>query len=217
MPSESPTPRVLFGVALTSGSLLMTELSLTRIFSVTMYYHFAFMAISIALFGLSASGVYVFLFRDRLAARSTVRLLTSHALAFAALTLIALAALVRVRVGFQLDACQHRVDLHHVLAGGAAVLRRRRRRVHRDRPPQRQRQPGVRGRPARCRGGVSPVAACAQPAGCARRHRRGGAHGGRGGGAVRRTGTSRAPGDDRGSTRCGGGDCRAIAARAIYA
>ena len=39
----------------------MTELSLTRIFSVTMYYHFAFMAISIALFGLSASGVYVFL------------------------------------------------------------------------------------------------------------------------------------------------------------
>ena len=101
MPSESPTPRVLFGVALTSGSLLMTELSLTRIFSVTMYYHFAFMAISIALFGLSASGVYVFLFRDRLAARSTERLLTSHALAFAALTLIALAALVRVRVGLQ--------------------------------------------------------------------------------------------------------------------
>ena len=43
----------------------MTELSLTRIFSVTMYYHFAFMAISIALFGLSASGVYVFLMRDR--------------------------------------------------------------------------------------------------------------------------------------------------------
>ena len=71
MPSESPTPRVLFGVALISGSLLMTELSLTRIFSVTMYYHFAFMAISIALFGLSASGVYVFLLRDRLAARST--------------------------------------------------------------------------------------------------------------------------------------------------
>ena len=101
MPSESPTSRVLFGVALTSGSLLMTELSLTRIFSVTMYYHFAFMAISIALFGLSASGVYVFLFRDRLAAHSTARLLTSHALAFAALTLISLAALVRVRVGFQ--------------------------------------------------------------------------------------------------------------------
>ena len=44
-------------VTLTSAALLMTELALTRIFSVTMYYHFAFLAISIALFGLSASGV----------------------------------------------------------------------------------------------------------------------------------------------------------------
>ncbi len=44
----------------------MTELALTRIFSVTMYYHFAFLAISIALFGLSASGVYVYLARGPL-------------------------------------------------------------------------------------------------------------------------------------------------------
>ena len=41
----------------------MIELALTRIFSVTMYYHFAFLAISIALFGLSASGVYVYVMR----------------------------------------------------------------------------------------------------------------------------------------------------------
>ena len=60
---------MLFGVALISGALLMIELSLTRIFSVTMYHHFAFMAISIALFGLSASGVYVFLWRERFAGR----------------------------------------------------------------------------------------------------------------------------------------------------
>jgi hypothetical protein len=39
----------------------MTEIALTRIFSVTMFYHFAFLAISIALFGLSASGVFVLL------------------------------------------------------------------------------------------------------------------------------------------------------------
>ena len=50
---------MLAGVACVSAALLMTELALTRIFSVTMYYHFAFLAISIALFGLSASGVYV--------------------------------------------------------------------------------------------------------------------------------------------------------------
>jgi len=55
--------RHLAGVALTSATLLMTELALTRIFSVVMYYHFAFLAISIALFGLSASGVFAFTFR----------------------------------------------------------------------------------------------------------------------------------------------------------
>lgn len=36
----------------------MLELSLTRIFSVVFYYHFAFLAISIALFGLGAGGVF---------------------------------------------------------------------------------------------------------------------------------------------------------------
>ena len=77
----------------------MTELSLTRIFSVTMYYHFAFMAISIALFGLSASGVYVFLQRDRWRDTPPPRLLAAHALAYAAVTVVALAVLVRLRVG----------------------------------------------------------------------------------------------------------------------
>ena len=63
---ESASALTLIGVALTSASLLMTELALTRIFSVTMYYHFAFLAISIALFGLSASGVWIFVARNRL-------------------------------------------------------------------------------------------------------------------------------------------------------
>jgi hypothetical protein len=77
----------------------MTELALTRIFSVTMYYHFAFLAISIALFGLSASGVYVFLARRRLARYEPASLLGWHALAYALVTTVSLAALVRVRVG----------------------------------------------------------------------------------------------------------------------
>lgn len=77
----------------------MTELALTRIFSVTMYYHFAFLAISIALFGLSASGVYVFVFRRRLLAGDPDRLLAWHAVIFTAATVFALAWLVRLRVG----------------------------------------------------------------------------------------------------------------------
>ena len=53
----------------------MTELALTRIFSVIMYYHFAFLAISIALFGLSASGVFAYIARGWLSRHSTGRLL----------------------------------------------------------------------------------------------------------------------------------------------
>ena len=91
--------RALVGVGAIAGAILMIELALTRIFSVTMYYHFAFLAISIALFGLSASGVYVYVMRHRFESRSTGGLLTTHSLLFAAATVLALAALVRIRVG----------------------------------------------------------------------------------------------------------------------
>ena len=67
----SLAPRHLAGISLISGTLLMTELALTRIFSVVMYYHFAFLAISIALFGLSASGVCAYVFRSWFDRRST--------------------------------------------------------------------------------------------------------------------------------------------------
>jgi hypothetical protein len=46
---------------LTTLATLLLELSLTRIFSVVFYYHFAFLAISIALFGLGAGGVVSYL------------------------------------------------------------------------------------------------------------------------------------------------------------
>jgi hypothetical protein len=50
-------PQIYFAVAATSLATLLLELSLTRVFSVIYYYHFAFLAISIALFGLGAGGV----------------------------------------------------------------------------------------------------------------------------------------------------------------
>lgn len=100
----SPAPRTFersaaAGIASVSAALLMTELALTRIFSVTMYYHFAFLAISIALFGLSASGVFVYVMRQRLAGADTRELLAAAALAHALATVAALACLVRIRVG----------------------------------------------------------------------------------------------------------------------
>ncbi len=48
----------------TLGTLVL-ELSLTRIFSVVFYYHFAFLAISIALFGLGAGGVFSYVIAGR--------------------------------------------------------------------------------------------------------------------------------------------------------
>jgi hypothetical protein len=51
-------PQVYFGVAATTLATLLLELALTRVFSVVYFYHFAFLAISIALFGLGAGGVF---------------------------------------------------------------------------------------------------------------------------------------------------------------
>jgi len=56
--TTTPWPQVYLCVLLTTMATLLMELSLTRIFSVVFYYHFAFLAISIALFGLGAGGVF---------------------------------------------------------------------------------------------------------------------------------------------------------------
>ena len=56
--SKRHWPQIYFGVASTSLATLLLELALTRVFSVVYFYHFAFLAISIALFGLGAGGVF---------------------------------------------------------------------------------------------------------------------------------------------------------------
>ncbi len=50
--------QLYFGLGFTTLGTLILELALTRIFSVVFYYHFAFLAISVALFGLGAGGVF---------------------------------------------------------------------------------------------------------------------------------------------------------------
>ncbi len=67
------------GLFLTTLSLLQLELFLTRIFSVTMWYHFAFMAISLAMFGLAAGAVLI----EILPQRSTHEMLARSAFLFA--------------------------------------------------------------------------------------------------------------------------------------
>jgi hypothetical protein len=64
MPSESGPragARTFAGLFLVTLSTLTYQLLLTRTFSVTMYYHFAFVAISVTMFGMAVGAVSVFL------------------------------------------------------------------------------------------------------------------------------------------------------------
>ena len=82
--------RIFFGIALVTLSVLILELSLTRLFSATMYYHFAFMAISLALFGSGASGVFIYIIQRRLDEARTGGWLAIAALLFAISTIFSL-------------------------------------------------------------------------------------------------------------------------------
>ena len=62
-PPERTSSALLVAIALTSFSALLLELALTRLFSVVLFYHFAFLAISVALLGLGAGGVFAYLRR----------------------------------------------------------------------------------------------------------------------------------------------------------
>jgi spermidine synthase len=79
-----------FAVALASCATIALELALTRIYSVTMYYHFAFMVISLALLGLAMAGVTTYLlprvFRDERASAIAAIVM----IGFAVTTLLAL-------------------------------------------------------------------------------------------------------------------------------
>jgi hypothetical protein len=55
---------VALAIGLMSFSALLLELGLTRLFSVVLFYHFAFLAISIALLGLGAGAVFAYLRRE---------------------------------------------------------------------------------------------------------------------------------------------------------
>jgi hypothetical protein len=64
-PERRPKRSTYVGLLLVTLSTLMYEIALTRIFSVTMWYHFAFVAISVALFGLTAGALLVHLLPRR--------------------------------------------------------------------------------------------------------------------------------------------------------
>src|SRR5438128_4237422 len=93
---------VLAGVALSSFAALLLELALTRLFSVVLFYHFAFLAISIALLGLGAGGVCAYLAKTRLARLETRTLLARLSALNAVLIPVVLEVLLHVPVSLKL-------------------------------------------------------------------------------------------------------------------
>ena len=82
LPSPQAKPGTYAGLFLVTLSTLMYEILLTRIFSVTMWYHFAFVAISVALFGMTVGALIVYLAPDRFPAEKTNERLIQSSLLF---------------------------------------------------------------------------------------------------------------------------------------
>src|SRR5229473_6650810 len=89
---------LLGGLALTSFAALLLELALTRLFSVVLFYHFAFLAISIALLGLGAGGVFAYLLKRRLVRFRTRAMAARLCMANAILVLAVLEIVLHVPV-----------------------------------------------------------------------------------------------------------------------
>src|SRR6202171_6169633 len=101
--SEIPEKALLAGLALTSFSALLLELSLTRLFSVLLFYPFAFLAISIALLGLGAGGVFAYLLKARLNLIATERLASRVCLANSLVVFLVLDTVLHTRVALEVS------------------------------------------------------------------------------------------------------------------
>src|SRR6266705_4499469 len=101
--SVSPSSRtLLLGIGLSSFAALLLELALTRLFSVVLFYHFAFLAISIALLGLGAGGVCAYLAKARLARLETRTFLARLSALNAVLIPVVLEVVLHVPVSLKL-------------------------------------------------------------------------------------------------------------------
>lgn len=96
--AETPERTLLAGLGLTSFAALLLELALTRLFSVVLFYHFAFLAISIALLGLGAGGVFAYLLKKRLTNVETRTLAARLCLANSVVVLLVLEIVLHVPV-----------------------------------------------------------------------------------------------------------------------
>jgi spermidine synthase len=95
--------RTYAGVGVITLATLLLELLLTRIFSVTLYYHFAFMVISLALFGLGLAGVMLYLRPERHPEEQLAAQLASCSRRFAVSLVVSLLYILNHSVTVPLD------------------------------------------------------------------------------------------------------------------
>jgi hypothetical protein len=101
--NNTPNRAVLFGIALCSFAALLLELALTRLFSVVLFYHFAFLAISIALLGLGAGGVFAHLGKEQLAQFGTRSLVSRLCSINALIVPVVLVIVLRIPVSLEIS------------------------------------------------------------------------------------------------------------------
>jgi len=90
-------------IAIVSCASLLLELALTRLFSVVLFYHFAFLAISVALLGLGAGGVFAHLFRAKLSRWTIDRLGSALLIANSVIMLLVLEVVLHSAVSLNLE------------------------------------------------------------------------------------------------------------------
>ena len=89
MQSEPRATRLTYAsLFLVALSTLMYEVLLTRIFSVTMFYHFAFVAVSVALFGMTLGAVLVYMLPALFPPERARRAMAVNALLFGLTTIL---------------------------------------------------------------------------------------------------------------------------------
>ena len=77
----------------------MQEILLTRIFSVVTWYHFAFLAVSVAMFGITLGAVTVYLFRSRFSGERVSLQLCRNCICFSLSTILSCLAQIYLPFG----------------------------------------------------------------------------------------------------------------------
>lgn len=93
-PADGGRSRPALAVAGFSAAIFLVQVLLTRVFSVTLFHHFAFAAISVAMLGLASAGVHLALAPERFRAERSEHDIVRAAVLFAATGLLAVVILV---------------------------------------------------------------------------------------------------------------------------